>query len=115
MSEKEFLIYLDDKRENRYRYWHMWVQGEIIEFRIQCEAFIAGHWHPIVRYDSAHGRPHRDVLHPDSPETKEWYPGYRNADVVSIGQRDIAANWLTYRKGMKGRCVDERVLSSQVE
>ena len=64
MSEKEFLIYLDEMQENRYRYWHLWVQGEIVEFRIQYEAFIAGHWHPIVRYDSAHGQPHRDVLHP---------------------------------------------------
>ena len=72
-------------QENRYRYWHLWVQGAIVEFRIQYEAFIAGHWHPIVRYDSAHGQPHRDVLHADSSETKEWYPGYRNADVLSIG------------------------------
>jgi hypothetical protein len=91
------LIYLDEMQENRYRYWHRWVQGEIVEFRIQYEAFIAGYWHPIVRYDSAHGQPHRDVLHLDNSETKEWYPGYRNADVLSIGQRDIMANWPGYR------------------
>jgi hypothetical protein len=53
MSEKEFLIYLDEAQENRYRYWHAWEQGTITEFRIQYEAFIAGRWHPIVRYDSA--------------------------------------------------------------
>ena len=97
MSEKEFLIYLDEGQENRYRYWHRWVQGEIVEFRIQYEAFIAGRWHPIVRYDSAHGQPHRDVLHPSGPEMKEWYRGYRNAEVLSIGQRDIVANWPGYR------------------
>lgn len=97
MSEKEFLIYLDEAPENRYRYWHIWEKGAIVEFRIQYEAFIADHWHPIVRYDSAHGQPHRDVLHPDGSETKEWYAGYRNAEVLSIGQRDIAANWSAYR------------------
>ena len=97
MSEKEFLIYLDEGQENRYGYWHRWVQGEIVEFRIQYEAFIAGRWHPIVRYDSAHGQPHRDVLHPSGPEMKEWYRGYRNAEVLSIGQRDIVANWPGYR------------------
>ena len=61
------------------------------------EAFIAGRWHPIVRYDSAHGQPHREVLHPSGPEMKEWYRGYRNAEVLSIGQRDIVANWPGYR------------------
>jgi len=83
MSEKEFLIYLDEAQENRYRYWHVWEQGKIIEFRIQYEAFISGSWHPVVRYDSAHGHPHRDDLHPNAPETKEWFPEYRNADVLS--------------------------------
>jgi hypothetical protein len=33
MSEKGFLIFLDEGQENRYRYWHRWVQGEIVEFR----------------------------------------------------------------------------------
>jgi hypothetical protein len=97
MGEKEFLIYLDEAQENRYRYWHVWEQGVIVEFRIQYEAFIEEYWHPVVRYDSAHGRPHRDVLHPIDPETKEWFPNYRNTDVLSIGQRDIVANWPTYR------------------
>jgi hypothetical protein len=97
MSEKEFLIYLDEMQENRDRYWHRWIQGEIVEFRIQYEAFIAGHWHPVVRYDSTHGQPHRDVLHPSGPEMKEWYRGYRNGEVLSIGQRDIVANWPGYR------------------
>jgi hypothetical protein len=97
MGEKEFLIYLDEEQKNRYRYWHVWEQGKITEFRIQYEAFIMGRWHPIVRYDSAHDMPHRDVLHPDAPETKEWFPGYRNADVLSIGQRDISTNWPAYR------------------
>lgn len=97
MSEKEFLIYLDEAQENRYRYWHVWERGAIVEFRIQYEAFIEGRWHPIVRYDSAHGLPHRDILHPNNPETKEWHRGYRNADVLSIGQRDIVTNWPKYR------------------
>ena len=97
MSEKEFLIYLDETQENRYRYWHRWERGAIVEFRIQYEAFIEGRWHAVVRYDSAHGRPHRDALHPNAPETKEWYRGYRNAYVLSIVQRDITANWPKYR------------------
>jgi hypothetical protein len=49
MGEREFLIYLDTEQRNRYRHRHIWDQGEIIEFRIQYEAYIAGSWHPIVR------------------------------------------------------------------
>lgn len=65
MGKKEYLFYLDEALENRYRYWHMWEHGEISEFCVQYEAMIAGRWHPVVRYDSSHGEPHRDVLHPN--------------------------------------------------
>ncbi len=97
MSEREFVVYLDELRRNRYRHWHAWERGEVTEFRVQYEALIAGHWHCVVRYDSAHGRPHRDTLHPDGPQTKDWFPGYSNAEVLTIGQRDIWENWSEYR------------------
>ena len=97
MSEKEFVIYLDEAHENRYRHRHVWEPGEIVEFRIQYEAFIAGQWHSVVRYDTAHGEPHRDVLHPDGTQTKEMYPGYSTAEVLTNGQRDIMENWPKYR------------------
>jgi len=97
VGEREFLIYLDAAQENRYRHRHVWERGEIIEFRIQYEALIAGNWHPIVRYDSAHDMPHKDTLHPDATQTKEIYPGYSNAEVLTIGQRDIMESWPRYR------------------
>ena len=58
---------------------------------------IAGQWHPILRYDTAHGQPHRDRLHPDSTQTKEMFDNYSNAEILTIGQRDIIENWRTYR------------------
>ncbi|HET7088945.1 MAG TPA: hypothetical protein VFL17_09865 [Anaerolineae bacterium] len=97
MSERAFITYLDETRENRYRHWHSWDRGKIIEFRIQYEALISGHWHSVVRYDSAHGQPHRDRLHPDGTQTKDWFPSYSNAEVLTIGQRDIRENWPKYR------------------
>lgn len=97
MSEKEFLIYLDEAHENRYRHRHVWKHGKIVEFRIQYEAFIAGRWYPVVRYDSAHGEPHRDTLHPHAEQTREMYPDYTNIEVLTIGQRDIMENWPRYR------------------
>ncbi len=67
------------------------------EFRIQYEALIEGHWHAIVRYDTAHGRPHKDLMHPDGSETKEHFFGYTPAEVLTYGERDIKRNWQRYR------------------
>lgn len=97
MSETNFVIYLDEAQENRYRHRHVWDRDDVTEFRIQYEAFIAGQWHPVLRYDTAHGQPHRDILHPDGTQTKEMYPNYGNAEVLTIGQRDIIENWPMYR------------------
>ncbi|MEA3345151.1 MAG: hypothetical protein U9Q78_02720 [Chloroflexota bacterium] len=49
------------------------------------------------RYDTAHGFPPRDLLHPNRPEEKTEYPGRSNAEVLTLGQEDIKRNWRTYR------------------
>jgi len=98
MGEREFIVYLDPlERLNRYRHFHTWKSNQITEFRIQYEAFIDNNWHPIVRYDTAHGKPHRDILHPDGSETKEWFTLYSKAEILTIGQRDIVENWQNCR------------------
>lgn len=66
-------------------------------FRVQYEAFINSEWRPIVRYDTAHGFPHRDLLHPRQPEDKSEYPSHSNTEVLTLGQEDIKRNWQTYR------------------
>lgn len=62
---------------------------------------IAGKWYAILRYDTAHGQPHKDTLHPDGSETKEWFTVYSNAEVLTIGQRDIMENWPAHRAVFK--------------
>jgi hypothetical protein len=98
MGEREFLIYLDPKtRQVRYRHYHVWQGSQIVEFRIQLEILVAGVWYAVVRYDTAHGRPHRDLLRPSGRETKEWYDELSFADVLTFGQKDIMENWPVYR------------------
>lgn len=97
MNEREFVIYLDETQQNRYRHRHVWDQGHIVRFIVQYETFIINRWYPVVRYDSAHGQPHRDLLHPDGTQTKEMCSGYSNAEILTIGQRDIMENWPSYR------------------
>ena len=97
MGETSFIIYLDNAQKNRYRHWHISDRGKVVNFTIQYETFIANQWHPVLRYDTAHGQPHRDILHPDGSQSKEIYSHYDNAEVLTIGQRDIIENWQIYR------------------
>ncbi|MCC6271784.1 MAG: hypothetical protein IT190_10940 [Microbacteriaceae bacterium] len=72
MGEREFLIYLDPAtRTCRYRHYHVSQGQKIVEFRIQLEIIVAGIWYAVVRYDTAHARPHRDILHPTGSQTKD--------------------------------------------
>ena len=71
--------------------------GRLIEFRIQYEALVDGEWRAIVRYDTAHGFAHKDTLHPDGTQTKDFYPNNTVTEVLTLGQRDITENWRTYR------------------
>lgn len=50
-----------------------------------------------MRYDTAHGRPHKDVLHPDGSQDKVEFYGYSEAEVLTLGERDIKTNWQRYR------------------
>ena len=70
---------------------------EIIEFRIQLEILVDGEWYAVVRYATAHGSPHRDILRPNGEQTKDWFEGYSVADVLTIGQSDTMENWTSYR------------------
>jgi hypothetical protein len=98
MAEREFLIYLDpETRLCRYRHYHISRGKKIIHFRIQLEILVAEEWYPIVRYDTAHGIPHRDILKPNGEQIKEWFEGYAVEEVLTIGQKDIMENWPTYR------------------
>lgn len=97
MGEKEYIHYLSPSRLDRFRYYHSLERGRITRFRIQYEAFISGEWRAIVRYDTAHGWPHRDLLHPNGRQDKRTFRGYSREEVLVLGERDIKANWRRYR------------------
>jgi len=97
VGDKEYVNYLTPEREDRFRYYHRLERKRIVRFAVQYEAFITGGWRAIVRYDMAHGRPHKDILHPNSAEDKEEFYGCTPEDVLTLGERDIKANWRRYR------------------
>ncbi len=95
--DKEYIFYLSPERVDRFRYFHRLERGKIVRFRVQYEAWIGDEWRSVVRYDTAHGYPHRDLLHPDRIEDKREFRGYTVEEVLTLGERDLKANWRRYR------------------
>lgn len=83
MAERIYIIDLSLDGQNRYRHRHV----------LETEQ-----WHPIVRYDSAHGFAHRDLLHPDGTETKTAFRYWDYAQVLTYGERDLKQNWRSFRQ-----------------
>ena len=98
MGNKEFVAFLSSECEDRLRHSHTTRRGRPVSFCIQYEALIGDEWRPIVRYDTANGRPHKDLLHPNGTQTKEEFRGYTAEDAMHFGERDIKANWRRYRE-----------------
>ena len=77
----------------------IWIErGAVVRFTVQYEGVFGDGIRPIVRFDSAHGMPHRDTLGRDGGNIdKLWLPRMTNAEALTYAIRDIRANWLTYR------------------
>ena len=93
MTETTYVIALTLDGQNRYRHRHVWDQDRIVEFSVQYETYVAAKWHPIVRYDSAHGFAHRDLIHPDGTETQTDFRYWDYAQALTYGERDLKQNW----------------------
>lgn len=72
-------------------------RGQVTDFVVQYEAFFGDRWEPIVRYDAAHGQPHRDTLRRAGAPEKTWLPGLSFAAAMEQGIYDIRTNWAAYR------------------
>ena len=98
MNERSYIIDLTPDGQNRYRHRHILEKKQIIEFSLQYEAYIDAQWYAIVRYDTALGFAHRDVMHPDGTEAKTIFRQWDYEQVLTFGERDLKQNWATYRQ-----------------
>ena len=65
MHEIEYLLYLTAEGTDRLRVTARKDRGDILEFIVQYETVILGEWRPVVRYDTAHGFAHKDMIRAD--------------------------------------------------
>lgn len=74
-------------------------RGTVLVFTAQLEIYINGHYHPAERYDSAHGRAHRDTLDRSGyVVAKVWLPLTMDLNTAfPFGETDLMVNAATYR------------------
>jgi hypothetical protein len=99
MGETAYVEALEQAQRNWMRTRIMTDRGDVIDFTVQYETLDRGRRVAVIRYDSAHGFPHIDVLNrrgnviektplPTSMSMKE---------ALQFGISDIKQNWRTYR------------------
>lgn len=74
-------------------------RGEVGPFTVQLEVYDPddARWRPVVRYDDAHGAPHRDILAYDGRVVEETPlpAGLTNKQAMDVGARDIRTHYRT--------------------
>jgi len=77
--------------------------AKVTDYRIQLVAVVGGTWKQIMRWDTGHGGPHRDVYRgPDGAERSRmlvdstYDPDLGYAEAMTASQNDMRCNWETY-------------------
>ncbi|MBF0338642.1 MAG: hypothetical protein HQL05_12535 [Nitrospirae bacterium] len=83
---------------DRYRHSHIKKRGEIVFFRVQYETWIDNTWYPVVRYDTAHGFAHRDILNIKGEIKKTPLFDKDFNDALTFAENDLKNNWEYYKK-----------------
>ncbi|MGH7961266.1 MAG: DUF7718 family protein [Candidatus Binatia bacterium] len=96
MKEKIFIRWLG--LEDRSRQVVVLNAGAIVRFVVQYETLIAGEWRPVVRYDTAHGFAHKDVLSPSGETKKKIVVSYGYNEAFTNAEIDIKLNWQGYKE-----------------
>src|SRR3972149_10237130 len=83
---------------DRYRHLHISEKGKIVLFRVQYETKIADIWYTVVRYDTAHGFAHRDILDMKGNVDKTPIFNQDYNDALTFAENDLKLNWEYYKK-----------------
>jgi hypothetical protein len=70
----------------------------VVAFTAQYETIVDGKVYPVIRYDSAHGYPHRDTLDAEGQVVEKfWSSGWGNQEALDHAIADLKANYPAYR------------------
>ena len=102
MQEIEYLIYLTFDEFEGIRVVAKKEKGNILEFVVQYETLIMEEWKPVIRYDTAHGYAHKDIMKADGTKVKQplYFENYNLA--FTYATIDLKSNWKKYRRDFTG-------------
>ena len=83
---------------DRKRHEHIIEKGKVTGFVVQYEIFFEGKWMPVVRYDTAHGYAHKDLINPDGSKEKIFIGVIDLNEALTLADRDINENWERYKE-----------------
>lgn len=83
---------------DRHRRWHLAERGRILQFVVQYETKIGDKWHPVVRYDTAHGFFHRDLMRGGRRSEKTIIHATDFNVALTIAEKDLRENWQKYKE-----------------
>lgn len=84
--------------DGRRRTRHLREHNNIIEFVVQYELNIKNKWYPVVRYDTAHGFAHKDILSYTGNVRKERLPFDDFNLALTFAEKDLKDNWQKYKE-----------------
>jgi hypothetical protein len=96
MARKTYIFMLTDT--DRKRHEHITEKNKVAEFVVQYEILFENKWIPVVRYDTAHGFAHKDLLNPDGSKEKIFLGEADCNDALTLADRDINENWERYKE-----------------
>jgi hypothetical protein len=75
------------------------LKGEVTDFVVKLLAHCEGKWYEILRYDSGHDCPHKDILGTDGKTIRKvWYDFLDNAQTLTMAITDIKDNFEFYKQ-----------------
>jgi hypothetical protein len=98
VPEKEFIKLLGDLGTDRLRIRLCTERGQLTSVVVQYEALIKDEWAAIVRYDTSHGYPHRDVLHPKGAKDKYSLSFPDLKAFLQYAEQDLKDRWEWYKE-----------------
>lgn len=93
MADKKFVIWLAEGVHIRVEL--ILEQGQVSDLMIQLEV-LEEKWKGVVRYNYAHGVPHRDILFRDGKKTKELLNKRNLNFIAQEAIEDLKNNWVLY-------------------
>jgi len=89
--------------EDRRRHYHVSGRGKILEFLEQYETLFQEKWLAVVRYDTAHGFAHKDILRPSGRAIKIRLAETDYNEAMTLAIKDLQVNWPRYKQNFLKR------------